>query len=134
MASKNNQKTKKNWKLLYFIKPQKVLKALGKHWHPEHFQCKICKTRIGDSTFKEKDGLPVCLKCWADKFVPICFHCNDKILEVSVLKLQLHYYTNFTLDAITKQKFLCKRRHCTNFAFLPTTKIPALKIPRVVLY
>jgi len=69
------------------ITNSQILKALGKQWHPEHFQCKSCQGKISENNFKEKDGWPVCLKCFTDKYAPICCHCNQKILEKAVQAL-----------------------------------------------
>lgn len=38
----------------------KMLEALDKSWHPEHFACKECKKRIAENKFHESEGLPVC--------------------------------------------------------------------------
>lgn len=62
---------------------QKILTALGKSWHPEHFVCRECGAPIKDPTFNEKDGEPVCVACFTSKYSDVCFACKQPIREVS---------------------------------------------------
>lgn len=42
---------KTRWKVtlsVHFHSPQKMVTALGTHWHPEHFCCVICGEPFGD--------------------------------------------------------------------------------------
>lgn len=50
----------------------KMLEALNKSWHPEHFACKECKKRITENKFHESNGLPVCAKCHGANVQAIC--------------------------------------------------------------
>ncbi|XP_035780429.1 transforming growth factor beta-1-induced transcript 1 protein-like [Anopheles albimanus] len=59
----------------------KMLEALGKSWHPEHFACKECKKRIAENKFHESDGLPVCTKCFESKIQAICAACRKMVTE-----------------------------------------------------
>ena len=59
--------------------------ALGKIWHPEHFQCAHCTIELGTQNFFERDGLPYCEKDYHQLFSPMCAACGGPILDVSVL-------------------------------------------------
>ena len=61
----------------------KVVKALGKHWHPEHFTCACCDTELGSTTYYESNGKPYCEKDYNELYAPRCAYCNGPILDVS---------------------------------------------------
>lgn len=60
-----------------------VITALGKIWHPEHFQCAHCTVELGTQNFFERDGLPYCEKDYHQLFSPMCAACSGPILDVS---------------------------------------------------
>ena len=61
----------------------KVLDALGRQWHPEHFTCASCDIELGNSTYYESNGRPYCEKDYHELFAPRCAYCNGPILDVS---------------------------------------------------
>lgn len=61
----------------------KVLDALGRQWHPEHFTCATCETELSSATYYESNGRPYCEKDYHELFAPRCAYCNGPILEVS---------------------------------------------------
>ncbi len=65
-----------------FISAQ-VITALGKIWHPEHFQCVHCGAELGTQNFFERDGAPYCEKDYQQLFSPMCAACGGPILDVS---------------------------------------------------
>lgn len=65
----------------------RIVTALGKSWHPEHFVCKVCEQPITESTFNEKDGEPVCSGCFMQKYSDTCFACKQPIREKIVKAL-----------------------------------------------
>lgn len=66
----------------------KVVTALGKTWHPEHFTCAKCYTQLGDTSFFERDGLAYCEEDYHRLYSPKCYHCNGPILDVSLFSLR----------------------------------------------
>uniref|UniRef100_A0A3P9KFA5 Paxillin a n=1 Tax=Oryzias latipes TaxID=8090 RepID=A0A3P9KFA5_ORYLA len=59
----------------------KVVTALDKTWHPEHFFCAQCGSFFGPEGFHEKDGKAFCRKDYFDMFAPKCGGCARAILE-----------------------------------------------------
>ncbi|XP_070688976.1 leupaxin [Pempheris klunzingeri] len=59
----------------------KMITALGKVWHPEHFVCAACKTELGTTSFFERDGQPYCDKDYHHLFSPRCAYCKGPILQ-----------------------------------------------------
>ncbi|XP_011612518.2 paxillin-like isoform X2 [Takifugu rubripes] len=59
----------------------KVVTALDKTWHPEHFFCAQCGSFFGVEGFHEKDGKAYCRKDYFDMFAPKCGGCARAILE-----------------------------------------------------
>lgn len=62
----------------------KVLDALGRQWHPEHFTCTACDVELGNITYYESNSRPYCEKDFHELFAPRCAYCNGPILEVSL--------------------------------------------------
>ena len=60
----------------------KVVNALGRQWHPEHFTCASCDEELGATTYYESNGRPYCEKDYHELFAPRCAFCNGPILEV----------------------------------------------------
>lgn len=61
----------------------KVLDALGKQWHPEHFTCAACDIELSGRTYYESKGRPYCEKDFHELYAPRCAYCNGPILDVS---------------------------------------------------
>ncbi|XP_054640613.1 paxillin-like isoform X2 [Dunckerocampus dactyliophorus] len=59
----------------------KVVTALDKTWHPEHFFCAQCGAFFGPEGFHEKDGKAYCRKDYFDMFAPKCGGCARAILD-----------------------------------------------------
>nr|CAG8590691.1 14660_t:CDS:2 [Entrophospora candida] len=57
----------------------KVLSAMGKKWHPDHFTCTTCNTSLEHIAFFEQDGLPYCHLDFHELFSPRCGYCNTPI-------------------------------------------------------
>lgn len=64
-----------------------VCTALGRTWHPEHFNCVACEIPLGTRNFFERDGKPYCEKDYHDTFAPRCAYCNGAILDSCVTAL-----------------------------------------------
>lgn len=63
----------------------KVVKALGRQWHPEHFTCACCEIELGSTTYYESNGRPYCEKDYNELYAPRCAYCNGPILDVSIM-------------------------------------------------
>uniref|UniRef100_A0A8B9G2U5 Leupaxin n=1 Tax=Amazona collaria TaxID=241587 RepID=A0A8B9G2U5_9PSIT len=59
----------------------KVLTALGRTWHPEHFTCARCGQELGAQPFFERDGQPYCEDDYHQAFAPCCAYCAGPIRE-----------------------------------------------------
>uniref|UniRef100_A0A669CNV2 Paxillin n=1 Tax=Oreochromis niloticus TaxID=8128 RepID=A0A669CNV2_ORENI len=70
----------------------KVVTALDRTWHPEHFFCAQCGSFFGPEGFHEKDGKAYCRKDYFDMFAPKCGGCARAILEnyISALNCLWH--------------------------------------------
>ncbi|KAM5199990.1 paxillin isoform 5-T6 [Hipposideros larvatus] len=70
----------------------KVVTALDRTWHPEHFFCAQCGAFFGPEGFHEKDGKAYCRKDYFDMFAPKCGGCTRAILEnyISALNTLWH--------------------------------------------
>lgn len=70
----------------------KVVTALDKTWHPEHFFCAQCGAFFGPEGFHEKNGKAFCRKDYFDMFAPKCGGCARAILEnyISALNALWH--------------------------------------------
>lgn len=67
----------------------KVLDALGRQWHPEHFTCASCEMELSNTTYYESNGRPYCEKDYHELYAPRCAFCNGPILEVSLVCLAI---------------------------------------------
>lgn len=52
------------------------LNAIGKHFHPECFNCSYCGKLFGNSPFFLEDGRPYCEADWNELFTTKCFACG----------------------------------------------------------
>uniref|UniRef100_A0A8C5LK05 Paxillin n=1 Tax=Leptobrachium leishanense TaxID=445787 RepID=A0A8C5LK05_9ANUR len=70
----------------------KVVTALDRTWHPEHFFCAQCGAFFGPEGFHERDGKAFCRKDYFDMFAPKCGGCTHAILEnyISALNTLWH--------------------------------------------
>ncbi|XP_051981563.1 paxillin a isoform X1 [Xyrauchen texanus] len=59
----------------------RVVTALDRTWHPEHFFCAQCGSFFGPEGFHEKEGKAYCKKDYFDMFAPKCGGCTRAILE-----------------------------------------------------
>ncbi|KAG4065483.1 hypothetical protein HA402_009044 [Bradysia odoriphaga] len=57
----------------------RIITALNKSWHPDHFVCLKCDKPISGSTFNERDGSPICSDCFLQYFSEICASCKKPI-------------------------------------------------------
>ena len=60
----------------------KVVLAMGKMWHPEHFSCCQCGEELGHRAFFERGGRAFCENDYHNMFSPRCAYCNGAIKDV----------------------------------------------------
>jgi len=58
---------------------ERVVTALGKHWHVEHFVCAKCEKPFLGHRHYEKKGLAYCETHYHQLFGNLCFSCNQVI-------------------------------------------------------
>lgn len=61
------------------IDQERIVYALGKQWHVEHFACAQCEIPFNGSRHYEKRGLAYCETHYNSLFGELCFVCNKKI-------------------------------------------------------
>jgi len=65
----------------------KIVTALDKDWHPDHFACAHCKKPISGGSFHTKDGKPYCVEDYARLYMAKCYACKEPIHD-KVVKAQ----------------------------------------------
>jgi len=58
---------------------ERIVTALGKHWHVEHFVCAKCEKPFLGHRHYEKKGLAYCETHYHQLFGNLCFVCNQVI-------------------------------------------------------
>ncbi|NWR24108.1 LPXN protein, partial [Emberiza fucata] len=66
----------------------KVLTALGKTWHPEHFTCAHCGQELDKGPFFEQGGRAFCEEDYHQAFSPRCAYCAGPIREKVLTALE----------------------------------------------
>ncbi|XP_038209938.1 transforming growth factor beta-1-induced transcript 1 protein-like [Zerene cesonia] len=61
----------------------RIVTALNKKWHPEHFTCNSCRKPIEGAKFHQHDGGVHCVPCYTKFHSPRCHGCGDPITDVS---------------------------------------------------
>ncbi|KAI5717624.1 leupaxin-like [Diaphorina citri] len=61
-----------------------VVTALNQTWHPDHFVCISCGTKLLYKGFYEREGNAFCTACYEGKFCPKCFGCGKPITETAI--------------------------------------------------
>ncbi|XP_029431531.1 leupaxin isoform X2 [Rhinatrema bivittatum] len=63
------------------IAGKKVLTAMDRTWHPEHFFCAHCGQVFDEEGFYERNGKPFCQKDFINIFSPRCAGCDQPLLN-----------------------------------------------------
>lgn len=88
---------------------QKVVKAMGKSWHEDHFVCGgPCKKPMSGTPFFEREGKPYCKADFEKLFAAKCEGCKNPITENTVIALNAKWHkdcfkckvTVFNFDAL----------------------------------
>ena len=69
---------------IYYRRPieERVVTAMGKNWHVEHFACAKCEKPFLGHRHYEKNGQAYCYFHYHQLFGSLCYHCNG-VIEVS---------------------------------------------------
>jgi paxillin len=70
-----------------YISSTQKIQAMGREYHPEHFQCSTCNKVIGNGNFFEKEGQPQCQACFQAVFCSKCAGCGQPITTHCVTAL-----------------------------------------------
>ncbi|CAH2255217.1 jg7259 [Pararge aegeria aegeria] len=63
----------------------RIVTALNKKWHPEHFTCNTCRKPIDGAKFHQHDGGVHCVPCYSEHHSPRCHGCGDPITDILLL-------------------------------------------------
>ncbi|MGH0172840.1 UNVERIFIED_CONTAM: hypothetical protein FKN15_074915 [Acipenser sinensis] len=76
----------------FYLFSQKMVTALDKNWHPEHFCCVKCGRPFGEEGFHERDGRQYCQQDFFSMFASRCHGCSKPIQEnyISALNVLWH--------------------------------------------
>ncbi|KAL1459833.1 hypothetical protein WDU94_011786 [Cyamophila willieti] len=61
-----------------------VVTALGHTWHPDHFVCVSCGTKLLYKGFYEKEDNAFCTDCYEGKYCPKCHGCGGSITDTAI--------------------------------------------------
>jgi len=61
--------------------------AIDRHWHNSCFKCSLCNNLIGDGTFLNSGGQPICVPCSETSGNP-CGHCGE-VVKMTQQSLQV---------------------------------------------
>uniref|UniRef100_A0A1I8IS40 Adaptor protein enigma n=1 Tax=Macrostomum lignano TaxID=282301 RepID=A0A1I8IS40_9PLAT len=66
------------------IDQERVVRALGRAWHVEHFVCAACEKPFNGTRYFERRGLAYCETHFHQLFGQLCFLCGDSISKECV--------------------------------------------------
>ncbi|XP_076046413.1 LIM zinc finger domain containing stck isoform X2 [Oratosquilla oratoria] len=89
---------------------ERVVTALGKHWHVEHFVCAKCEKPFMGHRHYEKKGLAYCETHYHELFGNLCFICNQVIYGDVVLALNKAWCTHHFACALCDIKMTQKTK------------------------
>jgi hypothetical protein len=72
----------------------KVINALNKTYHPEHFVCTNCSQPFPGGKFVEHEGKPYCEEHYAELFAARCYNCEQPIKDNIIRALGRTYHPN----------------------------------------
>ena len=92
------------------IDQERIVYALGKQWHVEHFACAQCEVPFNGSRHYEKRGLAYCETHYTNLFGELCFVCN-KIISGDVFSSMnkswcVDHFSCYLCDEKMTQKYL----------------------------
>ncbi|KAI6173595.1 Paxillin [Aphelenchoides besseyi] len=70
----------------------RIVIAMGKNWHPEHYVCCHCSKELAHLPYFERGGKAYCEEDYFDLFSPRCAYCNGPIREKCVHALNKTFH------------------------------------------
>ncbi|CAF0984097.1 unnamed protein product [Brachionus calyciflorus] len=87
---------------------ERIVNALGKTWHVEHFACAKCEIPFNGSRHFEKRGLAYCETHYNQLFGNLCFVCNmiisGDVISFMNKTLCSEHFTCYLCDDLMSQK------------------------------
>ncbi|XP_026477289.1 transforming growth factor beta-1-induced transcript 1 protein-like [Ctenocephalides felis] len=81
----------------------KIVSALGKTWHPEHFKCDKCDKPIQGDTFNHHENKPWCQSCYTKHMLKSCHGCGKPITEKVIVAAGHHWHEEHFVCAACKK-------------------------------
>ncbi|CAH0715870.1 unnamed protein product, partial [Brenthis ino] len=72
----------------------RIVTALNKKWHPEHFTCNTCRKPIDGAKFHQHDGGVHCVPCYTQFHSPRCHGCGDPITDRVIQALGVSWHAH----------------------------------------
>ncbi|CAH4028664.1 transforming growth factor beta-1-induced transcript 1 protein [Pieris brassicae] len=72
----------------------RIVTALNKKWHPEHFTCGSCRQPIEGAKFHQHDGGVRCVPCYTRHHSPRCHACGDPITDRVIQALGVSWHAH----------------------------------------
>ena len=66
-----------------------TINALDKSYHPDHFVCYVCKTKLTGQFFPSKEGEPLCENDYYHHLGLMCGGCEQPIISGKVVTMQI---------------------------------------------
>lgn len=86
---------------------QKVVKALGKTWHDEHFTCSgPCKKPMSTQPFFEKEGKVYCKPDYEKLFAAKCEGCQNPITDNTIVALNAKWHKDCFVCKVTRYAYI----------------------------
>ncbi|XP_069704768.1 paxillin-like [Periplaneta americana] len=70
----------------------RIISALEKTWHPDHFVCAGCNKPITSGRFYQKDGKPYCEEDYSNLYLKKCVSCNQPIKDTVIVALNRNWH------------------------------------------
>ncbi|NXF40435.1 LPXN protein, partial [Nyctibius bracteatus] len=112
----------------------KVLTALGRAWHPEHFTCTRCGQELDRQPFFERGGQAYCEEDYHRAFSPHCAYCAGPIREKVLTALDQTWHPEhffcahcgkvFGDDGMTQGTGVGSCHHCPHPEYHPGCERP----------
>ncbi|KAJ0176869.1 hypothetical protein K1T71_008048 [Dendrolimus kikuchii] len=72
----------------------RIVTALNKKWHPEHFACNTCRKPIDGAKFHQHNGGVHCVPCFAQHHSPKCHGCGEPITDRVIQALGVAWHAH----------------------------------------
>ncbi|XP_062525584.1 transforming growth factor beta-1-induced transcript 1 protein isoform X1 [Bombyx mori] len=72
----------------------RIVTALNKKWHPEHFVCNTCRKPIDGAKFHQHNNGVHCVPCFTKHHSPRCHGCGDPITDRVIQALGVSWHAH----------------------------------------